>query len=555
MKKLFTILTAVLLTANVFAQTPEKMSYQAVVRNSENNLVTNTQVGMQISILQGTAEGSAVYVETQTPTTNANGLISIEIGSGTVVNGDFATIDWGNDNYFIKTETDPTGGSNYTITGVSQLLSVPYALHAKTAETVSNFNITGNESAFDNWDKDASDDFDGDYNSLTNTPSIPTVPTNVSAFANDAGYVTENTQLTETQVDAMVANNGYLTSETQNLSQVLTQSNDAGAVQIKNIAAPTDDKDAVNKSYVDQMMQIMENNGLTVVDFTVNHTSSTVGADVTFTDNSAINPTEWLWDFGDGSSSTEQNPDHTYTAEGTYTVSLTASNGVLSATKTKTDYIMVTNSPFGSFTDSRDNTVYQTVTIGNQVWMAENLKYLPSVVGSGTGSETAPYYYVYAYDGTDVNAAKATANYQTYGVLYNWSAAMNGAGSSAANPSGVRGVCPDGWHLPSDAEWTELEDYISDDGHNGTEGTALKSTSGWNSNGNGTDNYGFTALPCGSRSDDGSFNGVGSNGNWWSATEYNSSRAYYCGLFYYFSDVYRYNSGKSAGFSVRCVKD
>ncbi|MCZ2444214.1 MAG: DUF1566 domain-containing protein [Flavobacteriales bacterium] len=112
------------------------MSYQAVIRNSSNALVTNQQVGMQISILQGSISGTAVYEETQTPTTNANGLVSVEIGAGTVVSGDFSTIDWANGPYFIKTETDINGGTNYTITGISQLLSVPYALHAKTAESI-----------------------------------------------------------------------------------------------------------------------------------------------------------------------------------------------------------------------------------------------------------------------------------------------------------------------------------------------------------------------------------------------------------------------------------
>ena len=137
MRKLFTILLAVFLTATVWAQSPNKMSYQAVIRNSSEALVTNTTVGMQISILQGSASGTAVYVETQSPTTNANGLISIKIGDGTVQSGDFTNIEWANGPYFIKTETDPAGGTDYTITGTSQLLSVPYALHAKTAESVS----------------------------------------------------------------------------------------------------------------------------------------------------------------------------------------------------------------------------------------------------------------------------------------------------------------------------------------------------------------------------------------------------------------------------------
>jgi hypothetical protein len=136
MKKIYSIAAALLMTASVFAQSPEKMSYQAIVRDGSNALVTSTTVGMQISILQTTATGTAVYVETQTPTTNANGLVSLEIGTGTVVSGDFTTIDWSNDSYFIKTETDPTGGTSYTITGTSQLLSVPYALHAKTAESI-----------------------------------------------------------------------------------------------------------------------------------------------------------------------------------------------------------------------------------------------------------------------------------------------------------------------------------------------------------------------------------------------------------------------------------
>lgn len=116
---------------SLFGQAPEKMSYQAVIRNSLNNLVTNHAVGMRISILQGSGSGTAVYVESQTPTTNINGLVSIEVGAGTVLSGSFSEIDWSNGPYFIKTETDPAGGSTYTINGVSQLLSVPYALSSK----------------------------------------------------------------------------------------------------------------------------------------------------------------------------------------------------------------------------------------------------------------------------------------------------------------------------------------------------------------------------------------------------------------------------------------
>jgi hypothetical protein len=142
MKQLYTLLTAVLLTASAFlpqqasAQAPEKMSFQAVVRDAGNSLVTGQTVRMQLSILQGSFTGTAVYVETQSPTTNMNGLISISVGTGEAISGDFTTIDWSNGPYFIKTETDPTGGTNFTISGTSQLMSVPYALHANTADSI-----------------------------------------------------------------------------------------------------------------------------------------------------------------------------------------------------------------------------------------------------------------------------------------------------------------------------------------------------------------------------------------------------------------------------------
>ena len=128
MKKIYSLVAGLLLTASVWAQAPQKMSYQAVIRNSSNALVTSTSVGMQISILQGTPTGTVAYSETQTVSTNANGLVSLEIGTGTPVTGTFASINWANGPYFIKTETDPAGGTNYSIAGTNELMSVPYAL-------------------------------------------------------------------------------------------------------------------------------------------------------------------------------------------------------------------------------------------------------------------------------------------------------------------------------------------------------------------------------------------------------------------------------------------
>jgi len=152
MKRLFIIIGAVLLTTSLFAQSPQKMSYQAVIRDGDNKLVI-TQVGMQISILQGSESGIAVYIETQTPTPNVNGLVTIIIGEGTQVStGAFADIDWSAGPYYIKTETATEAPlTTYTIEGTSQLLSVPYALYAKTAGTSdalqSQINMLKNSSA------------------------------------------------------------------------------------------------------------------------------------------------------------------------------------------------------------------------------------------------------------------------------------------------------------------------------------------------------------------------------------------------------------------------
>ena len=165
MKKILSLILTVLCATSLFAQAPEKFSYQAVVRNASNALVTDAPVGVRVSILQGDANGNAVYVETHTAATNANGLLTVEIGGGKAEQGSFAGIDWANGPFFLKTETDPNGGGSYTITSTQQLLSVPYALYAR----------------------EAANSFSGDYNDLKNKP---TIPQNVGELTNDAGYIT-----------------------------------------------------------------------------------------------------------------------------------------------------------------------------------------------------------------------------------------------------------------------------------------------------------------------------------------------------------------------------
>ena len=432
MKKLTTFIAILLCAATLFAQAPEKFTYQAVVRNANNSLVTNAQVGMRVSILQGSANGSAVYVETQTGTTNANGLVTLSIGGGNVQQGTFANIDWANGPFFLKTETDPNGGSNYTVTTTQQLLSVPYALYAKTAEN----------------------GFSGDYNDLTNTPEIPVVPDSVSAFTNDAGYITD------VQLAALLA---ALNNRIDSLQMLL------------NMVAP-------------------------------------------------------------------ENID------------------VMSCPESPT------------MTDVEGN-VYRTIKIGNQCWMRDNLRTAhysdSSIVPQntlGTHSYTVPFFY---------DNSISTVPLEERGYLYNWVAAMHGAASSNAIPSGVQGVCPTGWHVPSRAEWEILFDYLSNheqfvcgvDTENIAK--ALASTTWWQysndhtcdvgNNTSANNASGFEAIPAGAViNGDFDYSGYieGYNAVFWSSTDDGGSNAYGRKLNYDLPYLHwSINHGKDDGFSIRCVRN
>lgn len=138
MKNIIYIGLSILLIKNtVYAQVPEMLSYQIVIRDNSGQLISNQTVGVLINILQGNINGISVYAETHTTNTNYNGLISIQVGNGTLVNGNFSNINWADGNFFIKTETDPDGGSNYSNPQTHQLMTVPFAFKAKTATTLS----------------------------------------------------------------------------------------------------------------------------------------------------------------------------------------------------------------------------------------------------------------------------------------------------------------------------------------------------------------------------------------------------------------------------------
>lgn len=193
------------------------------------------------------------------------------------------------------------------------------------------------------------------------------------------------------------------------------------------------------------------------------------------------------------------------------------------------------------FIDSRDGNVYRTIKIGNQEWMAENLKFLPNLVHPGTQSRILPCYYLYEYYGVDISEAKLTDNYNNYGVLYNWVAAIE--------------ACPKGWHLPRYAEWMKLVNYL---GGENKAGSKLKKTgtSYWEKPNTGAnDDVRFTALPGGIYQMNGIFSYMGYYGYWWIAAEVNDIFAWYLNMSYDRQQINTDYKRKESGYSIRCVRD
>ncbi|MCL2208319.1 MAG: hypothetical protein FWB90_09570 [Fibromonadales bacterium] len=216
--------------------------------------------------------------------------------------------------------------------------------------------------------------------------------------------------------------------------------------------------------------------------------------------------------------------------------------------------------PYGELTDSRDGKKYKTVVIGEQEWMAENLNYDGDISSRYTVGKCIPIY-------GDILASFECLN-DKYGRLYDWSTAMNLAKEDGFNSNRYgtvrcgtncwepvlphRGVCPQGWHLPTDAEWTTLMEAVVEAY---AAGSKLKATSGWNEDGNGTNDYGFSALPGGYGYSSGSFYNVGHEGDWWSSTELDASNAYRRSMHLNIGDVVRVSINKSNLYSVRCLRD
>jgi len=498
MKKLFSLVVAVIITETFFGQVPSSFKYQAVLRDASGSVRANASVSIDIAILQGSATGTQVFIENHGITTNEFGLVNLEIGS--INAAGFSAIDWSAGPYFVKIIVDNTE------MGTSQLLSVPYALYAKKAENgfSGNYEDLTNTPTLFNGSYNALTDlpalFDGSWANLTGKPSTlggygitdamhtshaanGITPTNISdwniafSWGNHSGlyrpisYVPVWSEISSkpNTISGFGITDAVTTAGNQNIAgnKTFTGTINASNKVITDVAGPVNSTDAANKAYVDEIKETIYNE---------------------------------LLDAG--------------------------MNGIVK--------------------DVEGNT-YKTIKIGNQVWMAENLAFLPSLNTEtiGSSSTTIPHYYVGA-DVQTVMEAKSTDYYKTYGVLYNWPAAVN--------------ACPSGWHLPSIAEWNILIDYL---GGGVIAADKLKEvgTLHWVENRFATNESGFTALPAGIELP-GQFEYFRFYCAFWSITESDASIAIKvsmmaegAGNFDEDRHIIIDSGFKRNGMSVRCIKD
>ena len=641
------------------AQAPQKINFQSILRNSSGEVVSNSSVSLRISILSGTITGTLVYSETHAKTTDAGGLISLQIGGGTVSSGVFGNINWGSTSHYIKLEADFSGGSNYVVLGTQELMSVPYALYASKTDTsalnltsrlatklnatdtaylsnrinakvpINNPTFTGTVAGIDKTmvglpNVDNTSDAGKPISTATQTALDLKAPINNPTFTGTVGGISktmvglrnvDNTTdagkpvstATQAALDLKAPINnpaftGTVTGVTKAMVDLGNVDNTSDLNKTVSTATQTAldlKENASNKSDASlgtsTILYPTQNAVKTYVDLQVatgapDATSSVKGkiqltGELGGTASSPTVPglaqkapinspaftgtvtgvTKTMVGLGNVDNSSDLNkPVSTATQtaldlklnrsdfpSGTNTGNILYWNGTswvnLAPGQNGQALILVNGIPSWSTLSKPvidiDLNIYNTVQIGTQVWMSENLKTtryrnggsIPNVTDNATWGNLTTGAWSY-YNNADSNNA-------IYGKLYNWYTTLGDT------------LCPTGWGVPTDAEWTTLTNFL---GGESVAGGKMKTIGNayWNDPNTGADNTsGFSVLPGGYRNSLGSFFNIRDLAFFWSATEIDNDYAWNRTLYNNFGTVYRFSNSKSVGASVRCLRD
>ena len=575
MKKILFSLLFLLTTATLWAQAPQRMSYQSIIRDGSNVVVASTTVGVKISLIQGTSTGSVVYSETHRKPTNTNGLLSLEIGDGTAILGTFAGIDWANGPYLIKTETDPTGGTNYSIPGIAALNSVPYALFSANGTpgpqgatgpqgpigltgltgAVGLQGAKGDSGAMGAAGTNGTNGTNGATGPAPSGTGIVTVssgtlqtPSGLTGDVTTTGAGLATTIGTGKVTNTMLAGSIDLTSK---VTGILPSSNGGTGNGFTTITGPT----------------------TSLKTFTLPDASATI-----LTSNAAVSVAQG----GTG---------HTSYADGELLIGNTTGNTLTKATLTQGTGISITNAS-GAITIASTATAVPSGTADGDILYWKGGAWVK--VAAGSNGQTLTFYNgAPAWVETTANAntvfnpntgkiwmdrnlgasqvATSSTDVASYGDLYQWGRGADGhqirtplstpttGQSSSSSPganfligslnwyngtnpdnlwqgvSGVNNPCPTGYRIPTEAEWNAESLSWSTKNSAGAFASPLK-------------------LPMAGYRDysDGSLGNVGTDGVYWSSTV---SSANARSLNFFSSVAFMNTDARAFGFPVRCIKD
>lgn len=440
MKRFGLIIIVIEFTVVSFAQTvPQTVNFTAIIRGADSLPLVNTPVNVRVSFVEGGQNDNVIYGAEHSVVTDANGFVSFQLNRGeyTLRSATFDELPWASGNIWMRVEYRTDG--DYVNLGTKEIASCYYALVAEKAEKLSNINFYVNDA------------HNGDvlvYNSV------------LGGFR-----------------PMSLGDEYYTELNTPMISQVLQRGNSADGRRISGLGNPVNPGDAVSKSYLDSLVSVIDATAEHLFDPPVivspevrtiayrDLTSNSVklygsvyynggepatcgfvyGVDEDNMTDSVVS------DSGAGEYSCEVSglqPFTKYYYKAFASNSVATTYGAVGSFKTATE---AGSCITGTFTDSRDGNVYATVTIGEQTWMAENLRYKGSIPFA---DEYQPY--VISTDQYVVYPNNDSSNVAVYGYLYSETAALNGTNTSSQTPSGLRGVCPYGWHLPSEGEWRQL---------------------------------------------------------------------------------------------------